>query len=95
MDLAVMMVATAVRIHFGKPVTITSGARCVAHNKAVGGASVSQHPQKRALDIKVSGVAPAAVQAWIIETFPLVSVGKGETFTHIDTRPGNRVVFNY
>ena len=32
-----------IREHFGKPIRVTSGYRCVALNKAIGGSSRSQH----------------------------------------------------
>ena len=75
-----------VREHFGVPITITSGARCIAHNKAVGGVSTSQHTRGRAADIQVQGVDPADVASYVKESFPSVSVGTYEIFTHIDTR---------
>jgi uncharacterized protein YcbK (DUF882 family) len=74
----------AIRNHFKSPVTITSACRCVSHNKAVGGASKSQHLQGRACDIQVKHVAPAEVQVYA-ESLG-ISVGSYNTFTHIDTR---------
>ena len=50
------------RAHFGKPVTITSGHRPPAVNRAVGGAANSEHLYdlvgKGAVDVKVPGVSP-------------------------------------
>lgn len=43
-----------VRDVYGKPMTITSGYRCPALNKAVGGVATSQHLYGEAADIKVS-----------------------------------------
>ena len=48
-----------VRTYFGKPVTINSGYRTVAHNKAVKGATYSQHLYGTAADITVKGVSLA------------------------------------
>lgn len=41
----------AVRDAYGKPLTISSGYRCPAHNKAVHGAAGSQHALGNAADI--------------------------------------------
>ena len=48
------------------PVHVTSGYRCRALNKAIGGAATSAHSYGRAADIVVTGHAPHAVCAWVI-----------------------------
>jgi zinc D-Ala-D-Ala carboxypeptidase len=53
-----------VRLQFG-PVFINSGYRCPELNKAIGGATTSQHCLGQAADIEVSGVANGDVAAWI------------------------------
>ena len=40
-----------VREQYGKPIYVTSGYRCPAHNKAVGGVTNSQHMRGEAADI--------------------------------------------
>ena len=50
-DQTLVVLLQAIREHFGKPVTITSGYRTAAHNTAVGGAKSSQHLLGRAADI--------------------------------------------
>lgn len=85
-DVQTLEVLESVRRHFGKPVTVTSGARCAVHNKRVGGASNSQHVFARAADIKVTGVAPKDVADWVKVNFPNASIGRYATFTHVDTR---------
>lgn len=77
----------------GKAITITSGYRTVAHNKAVGGASASQHLYGRAADIVVAGMPPAEVQRLLEDWWP-GGLGYGKTFTHLDIR-GTRERFNY
>lgn len=77
-----------VRTHFGQPVIITSGCRCIAHNTRVGGAPNSQHTRGRAADIQVRNTSPTAVADWVIENAPHASVGRYASFTHIDTRTG-------
>lgn len=43
------------RQHVGKPVIISSGYRCKALNKAVGGVATSQHLTGEAADIRING----------------------------------------
>ena len=54
-----------VRAHYG-PVFINSGYRCPDLNKAVGGASTSQHCLGQAADIEVPGVPNGDLAAWIV-----------------------------
>jgi hypothetical protein len=80
----------AIREHFGKPITITSGYRCSKHNTRVGGAAGSRHTKGEAADIVVSGVAPREV-AKFAESIGVKGIGCYESaadgyFTHIDTR---------
>jgi len=76
-----------VRNHFGKAVVINSAYRTPAYNKKVGGATYSQHLYGMAADIKINGVKPKQVAAYIETLMP----GKGgigiySTFTHVDVR---------
>jgi zinc D-Ala-D-Ala carboxypeptidase len=48
-----------IRKHFGKPIHISSGYRSAALNKAIGGASSSQHCTGEAIDIDMDGTAIA------------------------------------
>ena len=41
-----------IREKYGKPITVSSGYRCPALNKVVGGASTSQHTKGQAADLK-------------------------------------------
>lgn len=45
------------RDHFGKPLKVNSGFRCSAVNRAVGGASTSQHITGQALDLDFGNAA--------------------------------------
>ena len=72
----------AIRNHFGKPVNITSGYRCAAHNKAVGGDPNSSHMQGMAADVVVTGVKPGEV-AKFAESMGVVRVGLYDSFVHI------------
>jgi uncharacterized protein YcbK (DUF882 family) len=75
--------------HFDCRVLITSGCRCVEHNKKVGGAKGSKHLQGRAADCKFSKVEPAAVYHYLTTKYPeRYGFGLYPTFVHIDTRSG-------
>ena len=49
------------RAYLEMPIKITSGYRCAKHNKAVGGATHSQHMRGKAADIQVNRYTPAEV----------------------------------
>lgn len=86
-DSELVNVLQKIRSHFGKSVTITSAYRTPGKNKAVGGATYSQHLYGRAADIKVSGIAPKKVSEYA-ETLLKNKGGIGTyaTFTHVDVR---------
>lgn len=86
-DYGLVVALDAIRDHFDRPVRVTSGCRCEAHNAAVGGSTHSQHKKGRAADIVVDGVPPALV-AELADQMGLGGVGRYSTFTHIDTREG-------
>lgn len=76
-----------IRDHFGKPIVISSGYRTAKHNKAVGGATYSQHLYGMAADIKVTGVKPSAVADYAETLLPNSGgIGTYSTFTHVDVR---------
>lgn len=84
-DYETVMICHAIREHFDKPVTITSGVRCEAYNKAVGGAPSSQHLLGRAADIVVQDIDPMLV-AELCDQLGVRGVGRYQTFTHVDSR---------
>ena len=93
-DEVLAVVLQCIREHFGKPVTITSGYRTVAHNTAVGGAKSSQHLLGRAADIRVQGVSVEDVAAYAESLMPdwggvgryPVKAGRAAGWVHVDTR---------
>lgn len=88
MPAELIKVLTDVREHYGKPVIINSAYRCPSHNAAVGGKPKSQHVLGTAADIKVKGVDPSVVHAYLTKKYPdRYGIGKYNTFTHIDVRP--------
>ena len=94
-DEGLVVLLQCIREHFGKPVTITSGYRTAAHNKAVGGAPYSQHCYGRAADIRVAGVPVEQLAAYAETLLPgtggigryPVKAGRAKGWVHVDTRP--------
>lgn len=75
------------RATFSRPMIITSGCRCEAHNEAQGGSPKSQHLLGRAADFVIPGVDPAIIQKYLCETHPgRFGIGCYADFTHFDTR---------
>lgn len=85
----------------GKRITITSGYRPAAINRAVGGASQSEHlydaPGVGAVDVYVDGASISAVQAWVDREWPYsVGYGAPKGFVHLGIRKGRpRVRWDY
>lgn len=59
-----MEIADELREHFDTVVTINSGVRCEAHNKAVGGVAGSRHKLGKAMDFVVQGVSGSIVKMY-------------------------------
>ena len=94
-DQTLVVLLQAIREHFNKPITITSGYRTAAHNAAVGGAKSSQHLLGRAADIQVADTTVEAVAAYAESLMPdwggvgryPVKAGRAKGWVHVDTRP--------
>ncbi len=76
----------------GHPVTVISGYRSPAHNRAVGGAQASQHMEGRAVDLAVEGMAPADVHEIVMRLFlakkiEIGGLGLYPGWVHLDIRP--------
>lgn len=78
----------ATRLLYGRPINITSGFRCAAHNAAVGGATFSAHLAGWAVDVACetpgmrAGIFEAAHRAGFTR------LGIANTFIHMDCDPG-------
>jgi uncharacterized protein YcbK (DUF882 family) len=70
------------------PITITSGFRTAAHNKAVGGAPNSFHVKGMAADFVVAGVKPHQVQDILKDWHGGLELAP--TWTHADWGPYRR-----
>lgn len=57
-------IADEIREHFNRPMIITSGTRCVKHNKEVGGVAGSYHTTGNAFDFVIPGVSSSEVLAY-------------------------------
>ena len=94
-DQTLVVLLQAIREHFNKPITITSGYRTAAHNAAVGGAKSSQHLLGRAADIQVAGVSVEDVASYAEALMPdwggvgryPIKPGRARGWVHVDTRP--------
>ena len=94
-DQTLVVLLQAIREHFNKPITITSGYRTAAHNAAVGGAKSSQHLLGKAADIQVADTTVEAVAAYAESLMPdwggvgryPVKTGRTKGWVHVDTRP--------
>ena len=81
------------RQHFGVPLVVTSGYRCEAVNRMVGGSATSQHRQGEAADFQIEGCAPGMreVWQWMKENVPydqliLESRKDGTRWIHVSCR---------
>lgn len=86
-SLALVNLLQKIRDHFGKAVIINSAYRTEAHNKAIGGATYSQHKYGLAADIHISGVTPKEIAAYVETLLPSSGgIGIYKSFTHVDVR---------
>lgn len=78
-----------VRLHFKRPVVINSAYRTVQYNSQLPNSSPqSQHTLGNAADIRVTGVTPVNVYAYLNQLHPNdCGIGLYNTFVHIDVRP--------
>ncbi len=72
-SMPLLIVLESIRVHFNKPVTITSCARCTRHNSKVGGAPDSQHrvtsyTVSEAADITIKGVEASEILQYLENT---------------------------
>lgn len=81
-----------VRVHFGRPVIVSSGYRSPALNKAIGGSASSQHCQGLAADFEVPGVSNIDLCRWIVRNLrydQLIYEFGEEGWVHCSYRDGN------
>ena len=85
-DAETLQVLEELRDTLREPITITSGCRCAAHNKAVGGSEHSYHLTARAVDI--SCPLPANYVYDLLDNrYPnKYGLGRYSDWVHVDTR---------
>lgn len=88
-DMVLVYELQDMRDFFEKRITVTSGCRCTAYNKKVGGRPRSQHLLGKAADIVVQDIEPALVQEYA-EQVDFPGIGRYDDFTHVDVRDGRR-----
>ena len=90
-----LRIVDELRDSFGKSCTILSSYRSPDYNKAVGGASSSQHLEFTALDIAFDGISPQVVYDRLLEWRKAgkftggLGIYPSSSFVHIDTRGRN------
>ena len=84
---ALVDILQKIRNHYGKAVNINSAYRTPTYNKKVGGATYSQHLYGTAADIRINGVKPKDLAAYIETLMPNYGgIGIYPTFVHVDIR---------
>ena len=87
-----------IRDKLGKPMIITSGYRCSALNRAVGGVTSSQHTKGQAVDFHVNGMTIKEVIDFVIKSgVPFDQLIRENGWVHISYRKNNnrRQVLKY
>jgi uncharacterized protein YcbK (DUF882 family) len=80
-----------VRERLGKPIVVNSGFRCPIHNRAVGGATASQHMKGEAADLRIDG-KPEVLAKTIVANGTWDQLILYPTFVHVSWKRagGNR-----
>ena len=74
---------------FGRPLHITSGSRCAAHDRSVGGKSHSAHRTGEAADIRCATSRDRFKLLNIFFILGFKRIGIGPTFIHVDISKTN------
>lgn len=86
-DAELIQILEHTRLHFKRPITITSGVRCAEHNKRVGGSKNSLHITGRAADFKVQGVSSKDVYTFLADYLnKRGGLGLYSSWVHVDSR---------
>jgi uncharacterized protein YcbK (DUF882 family) len=87
----------ALRDIVGHPILITSGVRTIKENREAGGAINSQHLKGRAVDISTNGWGSTRKYMFLKKAFSLdfSGIAMGNSFIHLDVRPGVHTTWTY
>lgn len=89
MDPAFMDKLQALRDQWGKPLVITSAARCSYWNDRINGSEKSQHLLGKAADILMPNAGDIPRFVALAEKTGFGGIGTGLTFVHVDGRAGH------
>lgn len=86
-----------IRFHIDAPISITSGYRCEALNRAVGSKPGSDHTMAFAVDFKAPKAGtPFAIAASLAPVFKIIGIGQlileFGTWVHVSTRIPDKVI---
>jgi hypothetical protein len=86
-----------IRYHIDAPISITSGYRCEALNKAVGSKPGSDHTLALAVDFRAPKAgSPFQIAASLAPVFKIIGIGQlileFGTWVHVSTRIPNKVI---
>jgi hypothetical protein len=84
-NIELILALEKLRNKVNRPIIITSGYRCLIHNRSIGGAKQSQHLYGNAVDIKIGGLSPTTV-AGLAKQCGFTWTKVYATWTHIDIR---------
>ena len=84
------------REEFGKSVHVTSGYRCLSHNKSIGSKETSQHILGNACDSVPSDFTTDSLDEWILVLKKhFKAIGLAVNFVHVDTREDKERQWKY
>ena len=74
-----------VRVHYKKPMRITSGIRCLSHNRKIGSRDTSSHIKGLAVDIGCNDMATRLeLMKHLLRDAEFTRVGLHKEFIHVD-----------
>lgn len=93
MNPSLIQALNRIRKELGKPIKVTSGFRCTAHNAAVGGVPHSTHRTGYAADISCDDLDK--LLQLVEDEKEFKGIGVAKSFIHVDVRPGPRKRWKY
>jgi len=86
-DYRLVLLLERLRVHTNSAIVITSGNRCEAYNKKVGGSPTSRHRLSTAADIQVKGHSPELIYEILDDWYPYTyGIIIYKSWVHVDTR---------
>ena len=86
-DIILVRMLEDIRLHFGRPIIVTSWNRCIEYNKAIGGAENSWHTKGgRAVDFYINHIHPQDIYEYIDIHHPICGLGLYNDWVHLDSR---------